>query len=246
MIKVRQDLTGLKFGRLTVICQTDDYIQPSGQRKAQWICKCECGNNATIIGYNLTSNLTKSCGCLHNEQLGQRNKKYNNYNLDENIGIGYTLNTNNPFYFDLEDYNKIKNYCWSETTNETTHHLRAWIPEKKCIMYMHQLLGFANYDHIDRNELNNQKSNVRPCTIQENARNCSLRSDNTSGVTGVSFDKRYDKWAAYINIDKNKRKFLGYFSDKQDAISARLQAEKKYFKEFAPQQHLYELNNIKN
>ena len=109
---------------------------------------------------------------------------------------------------------------------------------------MHQLLGFANYDHIDRNELNNQKNNLRPCTTQENARNCSLRQDNTSGVTGVSFNRQYEKWEAYITVDKNKRKFLGYFADKQEAILARLQAEKCYFKEFAPQQHLYEQNNI--
>ena len=245
MVKVRKDLTRLQFGKLTVIQQAEDYIQPNGQHKAQWMCRCECGNDAIIIGYNLTSGLTKSCGCLHNEQLSKRRKKYNNYNLTGNTGIGYTFNTNNPFYFDLEDYDKIKNYCWSETTNTTTHHLKAWIPDKRKYMYMHQLLGFSNYDHIDRSELNNQKNNLRPCTTQENARNCSLRKDNTSGVTGVSFDKRYNKWSAYINIDKNQRKFLGYFINKQDAIFTRLQAEQKYFKEFAPQQYLCESNNIK-
>lgn len=242
MVKTRKDLTGLKFGKLLVIKQADDLIQPNGQHKARWLCECECGNNAIIVGYNLTSGLTKSCGCLHNEQLGKRKKKYNDYDLTGNVGIGYTLNTNNQFYFDLEDYDKIKNYCWSETTHGATHHLKAWIPDKRRTMYMHQLLGFSNYDHIDRNELNNQKCNLRPCTTQENIRNSSIRRNNTSGVIGVSFNKTYNKWESYINIDKNKRKFLGYFSDKQDAILARLQAEQVYFKEFAPQKHLYESN----
>ena len=53
--------------------------------------------------------------------------------------------------------------------------------------------------------------------------------NNTSGVTGVSWDKTFQKWNAYIML-KRKRKNLGYFKDKQDAINARKEAEEKYFK----------------
>ena len=58
---------------------------------------------------------TKSCGCLNNEKrslLGKNSKKYNKYNLNGEYGIGWTSNTNEEFYFDLEDYDKIKDYCW--------------------------------------------------------------------------------------------------------------------------------------
>ena len=40
------------------------------------------------------------------------NKKYNKYDLSGEYGIGWTSNTNQEFYFDLEDYDKIKDYCW--------------------------------------------------------------------------------------------------------------------------------------
>ena len=53
--------------------------------------------------------------------------------------------------------------------------------------------------------------------------------NNTSGTTGVSWDKTYQKWNAYIML-KRKRKNLGYFHNKQDAINARKEAEDKYFK----------------
>lgn len=44
MVKVKKDLTGQKFGRLTVIEQAEDYIDSKGKHYAKWLCKCECGN----------------------------------------------------------------------------------------------------------------------------------------------------------------------------------------------------------
>ena len=69
-----KDLTGQKFGRLTVI-KLDSNRSSNGQIK--WICQCECGNQKSIIGNNLTHGLTLSCGCLHKEKtsknlIGQR------------------------------------------------------------------------------------------------------------------------------------------------------------------------------
>lgn len=79
--------------------------------------KCSCGESKPFIirGANLTKkNGTKSCGCLHRESAaiqGHKNKKYNEYDLTDEFGIGYT-SKKEPFYFDLEDYDKIKDYCW--------------------------------------------------------------------------------------------------------------------------------------
>lgn len=66
-----------------------------------------------------------------------------------------------------------------------------------------------------------------------------LRNTNTSGVTGVSFDKSRNKWVAEI-IFKSKKYHLGRYSEKKDAIEARKKAEQKYF-----QTYLDELNNTK-
>ena len=56
------DLTGQKFGRLTVIKRAEN----KGKRVA-WLCKCECGNEIVIIGSNLKNGSTKSCGCYKKE-----------------------------------------------------------------------------------------------------------------------------------------------------------------------------------
>ena len=56
------DLTGQKFGRLTVIKRAEN----KGKRVA-WLCKCECGNEIVIIGGNLKNGSTKSCGCYKKE-----------------------------------------------------------------------------------------------------------------------------------------------------------------------------------
>lgn len=62
-----QNLTGQKFGRLTVVCRAENK-----NGRTMWHCKCECGNEKDIIATSLTRGLTKSCGCFHNEDLSNR------------------------------------------------------------------------------------------------------------------------------------------------------------------------------
>ena len=59
-----KDLTGLKFGRLTVISRAEDYIDPKGNKTICWLCKCECGKTVVTRGGRLKSGHTKSCGCM--------------------------------------------------------------------------------------------------------------------------------------------------------------------------------------
>jgi len=65
------DLTGMKFGKLLVIKRAEDYtyiIKKTGKiaRSPQWLCDCDCGNEATVLGRRLRDG-TKSCGCLQKE-----------------------------------------------------------------------------------------------------------------------------------------------------------------------------------
>ena len=169
----------------------------------------------------------------------------NKYDLSGEYGIGWTTNTNREFYFDLEDFELIRKYSWYEYVNlETDYHsLRTIDNNTRKSILMSTLLGYKGYDHIDRNPLNNRRNNFRYATSKQNARNRSLMKNNTSGVTGVVWNKEYQAWTANICVDYN-RIYLGTFKDKDDAIRARLMAEKEYFKEFAPQQHLYEKYNV--
>ena len=69
MVKVKEDLTGKKFGKLTVLHQIEDYIKPSGKKVAQWLCECDCQEHNKVIvrGIYLKSGHTQSCGCLRVE-----------------------------------------------------------------------------------------------------------------------------------------------------------------------------------
>lgn len=58
----RIDLTGQRFGRLTVIRY--DHSEHDG---AHWLCKCDCGTEKVLAGYSLRSGSKRSCGCLNSE-----------------------------------------------------------------------------------------------------------------------------------------------------------------------------------
>ena len=88
-----------------------------------------------------------------------------------------------------------------------------------------------NVDHVDRNRLDNHLSNLRFATGSENAQNKSMMTNNTSGVAGVSWYKKTSKWTVHITIN-GVHKNQGYFVNKDDAITARSNAEIQYFGEF--------------
>lgn len=100
--------------------------------------------------------------------------------------------------------------------------------------YMHHIILNSRklIDHIDRNPLNNMKSNLRFATKSTNAMNTRIPSNNTSGIKGVSWNNKSKKWVTYININK-KRLILGYFKEIKDAAIKRAEAELIYFKEFS-------------
>ena len=90
----------------------------------------------------------------------------------------------------------------------------------------------GHIDHIDGDGLNNSWGNLREATSAQNAYNQKVRSDSTSGVKGVSYDKKRGMWYVYIDVDK-KRKHLGRYDTKDEAIAARSAAEKIHHGEYA-------------
>lgn len=240
MVKVKKDLTGQQFGRLVVISQNEeDRIYPSGKHAARWNCHCDCGNDCVVVGWYLTSGDTNSCGCLNSEQaaeLGsQMLKKYNTYDLSGDYGIGYTED-GDEFWFDIEDYELIKDYYWSYDTNGyvTTH------PTNSPEIRLHRLVMHAKYDvvidhknhpHGSERKVDNRKCNLRYATDSQNAMNRHINSNNTSGVKGVGWKKENQKWCAYI-CKNNKQIHLGYFNNFEDAVKVRKQAEKELFGEW--------------
>lgn len=237
------------FYRWKVIGIGNDRINNNGRIFKTLICECQCKDKIvkSIEKRHLLSGSSKSCGCLQKEKASIANKKYNVYDLSGEYGIGYTSNTNEPFYFDLEDYDKIKNYSWFKNKRG---YINAHDSYNGTIIMLHRLLfNLSNnepiqIDHINnKHKFDNRKSNLRICTMQENNRNRGLFSVNTSGITGVSFVDKMNKWQSYIYVNY-KKIHLGTYENLQDAIIIRLKKEKELFKEFAPQRHLFEQYNI--
>lgn len=82
-------------------------------------------------------------------------------------------------------------------------------------------------DHINGNPSDNRIANLRAATRSENEHNKSMRANNTSGVSGVTWDKRRGKWRTQVKT-RGRYIHVGYFDDIQEAAQARAQANAAY------------------
>lgn len=115
MIKVKNDLTGKKFGRLTVIKQVEDHVSPKGKHESKWLCGCECGNTKEVLGRSLIYGLTLSCGCLSKEKASNTCKN----RVIDLVGMKFGKLTVVSQYTDMSSSHKqIKWNCICECGNE--------------------------------------------------------------------------------------------------------------------------------
>lgn len=232
-----KDLTNQRFGRL--IAKRRGENDKTGHTR--WFCDCDCGSKDVLVYKDaLLDGRQVSCGCFSKEQksniFSELNKKYNTYDLSGEYGIGYT-NKGEEFWFNLEDYDKIKDYCWRKDVNGYIV-TNDSINDKK-ILYLHRLVMDVDYnnkeadvDHIKHKLYDNRKSKLRTIEHYRNLQNRVKPSNNTSGVMGISWNKRKEQWEAYINI-KGKRKNLGLYNNFDEAVKTRKRAEEKYFGEYS-------------
>ena len=87
-------------------------------------------------------------------------------------------------------------------------------------------------DHKDRDGTNNKWSNLRLATNSQNMMNSGIRKNSSTGVTGVSLDRRRNLFRARVNVG-GKEIWLGYFDTIDAAKTARVAAAKKHHGEFA-------------
>lgn len=163
------------------------------------------------------------------ERNKREKKKYNEYNLLGEYGIGYASNTHHQFYFDLEDYNKIKDVCWCENSEG---YLCGHYKDNKTIKIHQLIMNDKHIDHINHNTLDNRKQNLRKSNDLFNARNRSIPTNNKSGCKGVCWKTRDDKWRAYIT-HLGKHIELGLFDDLEEAIKVRKKAENELYGEWS-------------
>lgn len=155
----------------------------------------------------------------------------------------HNIYLSNGYFTTVDDVylNELIRYKWSK------------VGRKKYTMYacrevMHERIHMHRYileldgndltdklvDHINGNGLDNRLKNLRVCSHSENSINrTKIHSNNTSGITGVTWNKWNNRWEAVIGL-KNERIHIGYYKEKEDAISARRKAEITYHEKFSP------------
>lgn len=172
--------------------------------------------------------MNKGISIIITNHINNKILKYNKFTLLKDYGIGYCTNDNSEFYFDLEDFNKIKYHRWSNHNG----YIRSYIDGNEVLL--HRVVMNAQkgqiVDHIKHKTYDNRKSQLRITDNYGNHRNKTLSKNNKSGITGVCKEK--DKWHAYIWVD-GKYKHLGRFYNKKEAIAARKEAENIYFGNFS-------------
>lgn len=224
------EMEGLRFGRLTVIGRAENV----SSRQAYWNCICDCGNMTVVNGCSLRSGQTKSCGCLWKEKIIEgsikHNKKQNDFSVEGDIVFVNLSCSDKTMMVDLDVWDSwAKNYLWRESKDGY-----AYTAHRKYGRTFFHRKAFPDCpdgmvrDHIDGNRLNNTRKNIRFVTPSQNMFNRGISEINTSGYNGVYFHKDTGKWAAEIRANR-KRIHLGLFSEKEDAIAARKQAEIELF-----------------
>lgn len=228
------DLSNQTFGNLTVKERCEDYIAPNGSHHTQWLCECKCGNLVKKTSCNLKRDINRGCKTCC---TSHRSELFSKQNSMKTMGDVTYVQTNQgcEFMIDTEDWGKIKSYCWWKNNtgyiNATEHYSSKNIQLHRLIMDVLDKPDII-IDHRNGNSLDNRKCNLRKCTKAQNDYNKRIQPYNTSGVTGVTWDKRANKWNASIGY-RGKTIHLGTFINKQDAIDARKQGEDKYFGEFS-------------
>jgi len=140
---------------------------------------------------------------------------------------------------DDEDFELVSQFKWHALKNSGGH---IWYAVRtlnsngiRRTVYMHQLVFphlLPHTDHIDRNGLNNQKSNLRACTSVENGRNRKIQK-HSSQYKGVSYFSPSKRWAAYFTPSPGMKKHLGYFHSEEEAARAYDVAAQNHYGEFA-------------
>ena len=224
------DLTGLVYGRLTVVCRSGN------GEPVKWLCKCECGREIVVNGQDIRRGAARK-ECKECSYASHRSKRPPI--IRSGVGVGFFQN-GEEFIFSPEDFDFVEKYTWF---SDKRGYARTWISRngdgQKLSLHrsiMSRIIGSEipagmEIDHINRNPRDNRRENLRLCSRRENAINRS-RINNTSGKIGVQCAQN-GRWISFICV-YGKKIHLGTFNTYNEAVSARVEAEKKYFGEFAP------------
>lgn len=196
---MKLDLTGNTYGRLTVLGD-DGTRTKSG--KVLLNCLCECGRVTFVRGDHLKNGEIRSCGCLNEEKNHKRFKDLSNTETDN---------------FKVIDraYSKNKRVYWNCICKHCGNHIEL------------QSNQIERYSSCGCKHNRSTKERMAEISDPESLKTNKPTAKSTTGVRGVYFNKRKNRYQAFINVDK-KPKYLGSFASLEEATKIRREAEIEY------------------
>lgn len=224
---MHQDLTGMVFGKLSVIKETD---MRGADGSVMWQCKCSCGNITNVTTTNLKSGNTKSCGC-YRVYLPTERKKENQFEFRDGYYVGFATNTGEEFTFDICDFDLVSKYAWRI---DKYGYVVTDINKRRAVRLHRLILGddIKVIDHKNGNTKDNRRMNIRAADCSKNQMNRKVGSNSLTGLRGVTYRKDRDIYFARIKVN-GKNHYLGAFKTAEEAYKARLDAENSMFGEFS-------------
>jgi len=215
------DLTNQRFGRLTVIKEDPvPYRAPSGKSTRRWVCLCDCGNQVTVLQNVLTSGHGKSCGCLQREKAASQYNDLTDKRFGKLLVIkraplkGKYANGAHNGWLCRCDCGTERVFLAKTLTGGTA---------KSCGCE----IGIQSAERIQPDGLN-VLGRYQGTVVSAINPDRKSNKNNTSGVKGVYWSNREQRWIAKIGL-KGKTITIGRFQHLKDAEKARKQAEEQYF-----------------
>lgn len=214
-MKETADLTGQKFGRLTV----EELLPDSFQGHRCWVCRCECGNVRIAMTHELTQGRVRSCGCAKSPDL--TGKVFGRLTVIERSDKRSSRGKRTiPLWKCRCECGEIT-YRAADTLKTSNECMCSACADQKNIATARKKAGFVDGTQVSRIK------EMKPTAA------------NTSGCRGVYFVPKTNRYRARLKF-KGKIMSFGTYPTFEEAVQARKDAEKQYFGGF-----LEELEELK-
>lgn len=214
----KKDYTGQRFGRLVAVKEVDPYISPKGVKTRRYLCRCDCGNEVTVLVNALTArqNPTRSCGCVRSEKTRASAYDMTGQRFGRLLVLGPV-----DLPFPQQNGNRLGWRCRCDCGNEIISTRKNLLSGKvlSCGCLLKEVSA-ADVNSRVKHQDGTQLTAIRP--------DRPANKNSKSGVKGVYWSDREGRWIAKIGF-QNQTITIGRFSNLDDAISARRDAEEKYF-----------------
>ena len=189
------DLTGERFGRLTVINRAEN----AKDGHARWNCLCDCGNHTVACGNDLKKGTTRSCGCMRLDKIEEMVKTNTENGHGQSHSRLYSI------------WSNMKQRCYNSKVPE--YHLYGgrgvticdeWLSDFRSFYDWAMSHGYEESLSIDRIDVNKGYSpdNCRWATAKEQSNN--TRANRRFSINGIS--KTLKEWSEEYSMDYDKAK----------------------------------------